>query len=403
MKSCKVIAVKILIIFMALLTFNDVKAEALKHEQQIIRAALPMQTGFAEKNSEGNYIIKNLALTESEKEYIKENPVLTVVGYNSGAPYFALFTFAMIFIFYIIRTNAKLKIKNKRYIMLAEISNEYFFEYDVKKDILILSEKSASLIGTERKIKGQGNSLKNHLVDVIRENSFETMKLKEVMKENDKSFEIEIPISDGSTGFFKVINTNIYGNNQKIEYVVGKLVDISEDMAEKKALIRKAQIDGMTGLYNPTSTREKIKNMLAKRQAGTVDAFILLDVDFFKEINDNYGHYTGDQVLQNLSETIRKTFRKTDVAGRFGGDEFCIYMQNIPSEKFVKSRCRQLNEEISNSVDGMNISLSIGISLVDEKKTFDDIYKEADHALYEAKRNGKNQFAVYEDTTKENK
>jgi diguanylate cyclase (GGDEF)-like protein len=308
---------------------------------------------------------------------------------------------AIIFIIYIVRINAELKIKNRRYSMLAEISNEYFFEYDVKKDILILSEKSALLIGTERKITGYGNSLKNHLVQVIHENSFEYMELKKVMQENNKSFEIEIPLSDGSSGCFKVINTNIYGNNQRIEYVVGKLVDISEDVAEKKALIRKAQIDGMTGLYNPTSTREKIKNMLAKRQAGTVDAFILLDVDFFKEINDNYGHYIGDQVLQNLSETIRKTFRKTDVAGRFGGDEFCIYMQNIPSEKFVKSRCSQLNEEISSSVDGMNISLSIGISIVDDKKTFDDIYKEADHALYEAKRNGKNQFAVYEDKSNE--
>jgi diguanylate cyclase (GGDEF)-like protein len=304
----------------------------------------------------------------------------------------------LIFVFYLMRTNAELKIRNKGYSILAEISNEYFFEYDVKKDILILSEKSASLLGTERKIKGYGSSLKDKLVDVINENSIKSMELKKLVHENDKSYVIEIPVSDGRKGYFKVINTNVYGNNQKIEYVVGKLVDISKDVAEKKALIRKAQIDGMTGLYNPISTREKIINMLADRQAGTIDAFILLDVDFFKDINDNYGHFTGDLVLQNLSKTIQKTFRKTDVAGRFGGDEFCIYMQNIPSEKFVKARCRKLNEEISSSVDGMNITLSMGISVVDKKKTFEDVYKEADHALYEAKRNGKKQYAFYEDT-----
>ncbi len=350
-----------------------------------------------------NNKMHNLILEANSKAERKVTLPIVFEAYRAqvSAISFSVIVFVTMFIFYFIRTNSELKIKNRRYTMLAEISNEYFFEYDVKKDILILSEKSASLLGTERKIKGYGNSLKNHLVDVIHKNSFESMELKKVIQENDKSYEIEIPFSDGRKGYFKVINTNLYGNHQKIEYVVGKLVDISEDVAEKKALIRKAQIDGMTGLYNPTSTREKIKNMLAKRQAGTVDAFILIDVDFFKEINDNYGHYTGDQVLQSLSETIRKTFRKTDVAGRFGGDEFCIYMQNIPSEKFVKSRCRQLNEEISGSVDGMNISLSIGISLVDGKKTFDDIYKEADQALYEAKRNGKNQYAVYEDTTKE--
>lgn len=304
----------------------------------------------------------------------------------------------LIFVFYLMRTNAELKIRNKGYSILAEISNEYFFEYDVKKDILILSEKSASLLGTERKIKGYGSSLKDKLVDVINENSIKSMELKKLVHENDKSYVIEIPVSDGRKGYFKVINTNVYGNNQKIEYVVGKLVDISKDVAEKKALIRKAQIDGMTGLYNPISTREKIINMLADRQAGTIDAFILLDVDFFKDINDNYGHFTGDLVLQSLSKTIQKTFRKTDVAGRFGGDEFCIYMQNIPSEKFVKARCRKLNEEISSSVDGMNITLSMGISVVDKKKTFEDVYKEADHALYEAKRNGKKQYAFYENT-----
>jgi diguanylate cyclase (GGDEF)-like protein len=369
MKSCKNIAKKIIINCLAILAFTDVTAQALKHEQNEAAASLPVMVEIFKSKGSGIFLV--------------------------------VFIFVLIFVFYLIRTNVELKIRNRGYSLLAEISNEYFFEYDVKRDILILSEKSASLLGTERKFKGYGNSLKNHLVHVIHENSNKSMDLKKVMQENDKSFEVEIPLSDGSMGCFKVINTNIYGKNQKIEYVVGKLVDISEDVAEKKALIRKAQIDGMTGLYNPTSTREKIKNMLVKRQEGTVDAFILLDVDYFKEINDNYGHYTGDQVLQNLSETIRKTFRKTDVAGRFGGDEFCIYMQNIPSEKFVKSRCRQLNEEISSSVDGMNISLSIGISLVDEKKTFDDIYKEADHALYEAKRNGKNQFAVYEDKSNE--
>lgn len=369
MKSCNNIEKKIIIICLALLTFVDVSAEALKHGQNEVAVSLPM--------------------------------IFKIFESKGSAISLIVFVFALIFVFYLMKTNSELKIRNSRYSMLAEISNEYFFEYDVKKDILILSDKIALLIGTERKIKGYGNSLKNHLVDVIHENSFETSELKKMMKENDKSYEIEIPFLDGRKGYFKVINTRLYGKNHKIEYVVGKLVDISEEVAEKNDLIRKAQIDGMTGLYNPTSTREKIITMISKRQSGTVDAFILIDVDFFKEINDNYGHYTGDQVLLRLSETIRKTFRKTDVAGRFGGDEFCIYMQNIPSEKFVKSRCRQLNEEISSSVDGMNISLSIGISLVDEKKSFDDIYKEADHALYEAKRNGKNQYAVFEDTTKD--
>lgn len=371
MKSCKNIGKKIIITCLVLLALVHVTAEALKYEQNETAASLPIL--FKIFKSQGSAIS------------------------------FALFVFVLILVFYFIRANTELKIRNRRYSMLAEISNEYFFEYDVNKDVLILSDKIALLLGTDRRIKGCVSSFKSHLVDVINENSFETMELKKVMRENDKSYDIEIPFSDGRRGYFKVINTNIYGKNRKIKYVFGKLVDISEDVAEKKALIRKAQIDGMTGLYNATSTREKIKKMLLKRQPGTIDAFILLDVDFFKEINDNYGHYTGDQVLQILSETMQKTFRKTDVAGRFGGDEFCIYMQNIPSEKFVKAKCRQLNDVISSSVEGMNISLSIGISIVDEKKTFDDIYKEADHALYEAKRNGKNQFAVYEDSEKDKK
>ena len=71
---------------------------------------------------------------------------------------------------------------------------------------------------------------------------------------------------------------------------------------------------------------------------GEQDAFILIDCDDFKEINDSYGHLTGNTVLKKLAEVLKAAFRKADIIGRIGGDEFSVYMMKIPSVDFVKQR-----------------------------------------------------------------
>ena len=114
---------------------------------------------------------------------------------------------------------------------------------------------------------------------------------------------------------------------------------------------------------------------------GEQDAFILIDCDDFKEINDSYGHLTGNTVLKKLAEVLKAAFRKADIIGRIGGDEFCVYMMKIPSVDFVKQRFEGLDTPF--------VTVSTGIVLINEQCSFEEMFKKADEALYQAKGSGK--------------
>lgn len=138
-----------------------------------------------------------------------------------------------------------------------------------------------------------------------------------------------------------------------------------------------------------------ITNKIAEKDDNTIDALIILDIDFFKEINDNLGHYAGNLVLKDLAKGLKLIFRKEDVIGRIGGDEFCVYMQDISSAQFIKDKCSRLNNFIKGTNNDKEVSLSIGIALLNEREPYYKIFQMADHALYQAKNKGKNQSVIF--------
>lgn len=339
--------------------------------------------------------MQNIILEATSQASRKLTVPLVLEAYGEEVTVFLSLVFILIAagIVYIVHTNKKLKMQNMLYTLLADISNEYIFEYNVRDDVLKLSEEFAQLLGTGRMLRGY----KNHLKELIVSQGREFSEPGSLVDNVDQIYEINIPLADGSEGCFKVTSTRLSGSGQKVEYIIGKLTDISEENARKRELIRKAERDGLTDLYNVATSKEEIAQLMKNRKEGTMDAFIILDVDYFKEVNDNYGHYAGDKVLQSLAEILRMTFRSTDVAGRLGGDEFCVYMKDVPSERFVRSKCKKLNDMVVNQSEGINVSLSIGVVIVDKDMDYEEMYRKADDALYHAKRNGRNQFAVYTD------
>ena len=385
--------VVMLSISLILIIWLEFPAHAHISDNNTDKATLLIQQGLAVKNVQVHNII--LEDTYSADNIITPSIIIDTYGKEIAWIIFATIVLLIGGVFYIARVNTELKIQNKRYKILSEISNEYIYEYNVKKDVLIMSEKSAELLGTEGFIESYSSVLKNSLVSADEENIPEAMNLKPLLEKTDKIYEISLPLANGEVGYFKVINTILYGSNRKVEYIIGKLIDISEEKAENQALLKKAQRDGMTGLYNAETSKDFIINMLSNKEIGDQDAFILLDVDYFKEINDSLGHYTGNQVLQDLAKFLKKTFRSTDVVGRLGGDEFCVYLQNVTSAKFVQVKCQLLKELVSTTYEGITVSLSIGIVMINEKKTYKEMFQQADYALYEAKRNGRNQVAIY--------
>jgi diguanylate cyclase (GGDEF)-like protein len=129
---------------------------------------------------------------------------------------------------------------------------------------------------------------------------------------------------------------------------------------------------------------------------GTTFALLLLDVDFFKQFNDNHGHLVGDQVLKNIVSTLKPTVRQNDSIGRYGGEEFVILLSDVDKSIALKvaERARKKFEENGVDVNGQNLALtiSVGVAIYPvHGNSWDELIAEADRALYEAKRNGRNQ------------
>lgn len=174
---------------------------------------------------------------------------------------------------------------------------------------------------------------------------------------------------------------------------------IRTNRKQNEELIRTAELDGLTGAYNKRATEAYINKILTQMpdEKGT---FVILDVDKFKDVNDRYGHAAGDTVLHELAKTFFRHFRKDDIIGRIGGDEFVIYMRNIESKEIASARVKNLIENVRSlpfeEMNGNHVTISVGIAFVPEAgNCYMDLYKNADTALYETKQNGKDGYHIY--------
>lgn len=272
-----------------------------------------------------------------------------------------------------VRARKELSLQNKRYILLANISNECIFEYDTKTKKMNLSDKCEDLLG----IKENLPELKRLLEEAVLSNG---------SKENMEI--INIKFSNGNTRVLKVIKSEIYDSAGKKLFISGKLVDISDELAEKRELINKAKIDGLTNLYNNITTKKVIDESIKNRNINTTDALILMDCDKFKNINDTLGHLEGDKALINVSKVLKNSFGENDIIGRVGGDEFCVYVKDIPSLDYIKLKCDNLIAEIREADKKHDFSVSIGIAFLKNEQSYEELFMKADEALYEAKKIG---------------
>lgn len=127
--------------------------------------------------------------------------------------------------------------------------------------------------------------------------------------------------------------------------------------------------------------------------------FYIIDVDYFKEINDTYGHYIGDCVLEEIGKTLMQVFsEKGDVVGRLGGDEFVAQTIYRGDEKEIEHKSellKKLVREIDFPERQTFVTVSIGAAIIESERDFEAVYKQADKALYEAKRTGRNHYCIY--------
>lgn len=171
-----------------------------------------------------------------------------------------------------------------------------------------------------------------------------------------------------------------------------------KNIDDEKMKERLAVIDDMTGFYTRKACIEAISLQL-KNIDDEHYAFFIFDIDNFKQANDRFGHAFGDYCIQEFTKAIRSHFRKTDILGRIGGDEFvvlCKYKQLDQLMKRIQDLSQNMEMQCEKKSASWHMSASIGIALVPKHGTdFETLYEKADQALYETKVRGKNGFTVY--------
>ena len=169
-------------------------------------------------------------------------------------------------------------------------------------------------------------------------------------------------------------------------------------LQRNEELLRSNKLDPFTEVLNKTAFRNHVLEAIRGKRADEKGAFFILDIDNFKIINDTCGHLVGDQVIMKVAANLQNNLREEDLVGRIGGDEFCMYLNHISCIEDIEKNALRIIDDIRNlniSKLQKQLTVSMGICIVDIEKDFEDIFMKADHALYEAKANGRDQFVVY--------
>ena len=176
------------------------------------------------------------------------------------------------------------------------------------------------------------------------------------------------------------------------------LTDCTYEMTEKMKNIKFARTDFLTNIWNRRYTEELISRRIKENRRGI---FLLFDIDKFKNVNDSYGHITGDDLLVKISTSVAECLSKDDVFGRLGGDEFVLWLAGSEDKEADKIRIWEIFQKtqfhyVEKDVE-MDIHCSVGVVFFDEVATsFDELYAKADKAMYQAKGAGRNTIVFAE-------
>ncbi|OOE83806.1 hypothetical protein BZG73_10470 [Salinivibrio siamensis] len=168
-------------------------------------------------------------------------------------------------------------------------------------------------------------------------------------------------------------------------------------------LYRQATLDPLTGIYNRRMLLQLAMRALAvSEERHSPFSVLLLDLDKFKRINDKWGHYAGDVVLQSFTRTVQERLRKADIFGRFGGEEFIVFLPKCNGEitaqiaERLLGEIREMDVYIDESRTPLKVTASIGLSTLQPGDTLSSLIERADSALYQAKAEGRNCIRTYQ-------
>lgn len=204
--------------------------------------------------------------------------------------------------------------------------------------------------------------------------------------------------SDGKNYYWMRIIAHIFfwGDDNSVRMLVYRQ-NIDDEKRHELFMFEQMQRDSLTGLYNKVASQNQVRRILEQSPDG-IYAFYILDIDHFKEVNDELGHAAGDAVLVEFARTLRTQFQGGGLTGRIGGDEFMAFVP-VTGRRMAEEKARSLVHALWQKVEmdtgKAEITASLGVALWPESGTdFETLYRKADQALYQAKKQGRNRYGI---------
>jgi diguanylate cyclase (GGDEF)-like protein len=222
-------------------------------------------------------------------------------------------------------------------------------------------------------------------------------KLLEIFK-SDTNCDFSL-IIDGEERFFEIDALPLGGSHEGNTKMLKSIRDVTEERRIQEKLKYLATTDSLSGLYNRAEFMNLARNEFTLARKNNMElSLLIMDLDNFKTINDTFGHAAGDEVIREMGKIITTSFRKTDIPGRIGGEEFAVVLKNasLKEAKKVAEKVRELvaRRKVIYEEQEISLTVSIGVAAIrgntDDINDIEDILKVADDALYKAKDQGRN-------------
>ena len=295
-----------------------------------------------------------------------------------------------------VESRRRAAVQEQMYQVLLEETGTIVFNYDPEKDELSFmrhSYASGNEFVTVENISKDPDSF------TLIMPSFRPGFVSLLKNLSEKAGTSEIPVKIDEDGYprrYKAFFKSLCDADGNVFEIIGKIEDVDDEMARLESIQAKAMYDSLcVDIYNKATTEGLIKAELERSTGG---ALLMIDVDDFKSINDSLGHMFGDEFLKKFASTVKSTFRDTDIVGRYGGDEFFVFMPHATAA-LAEKKGNQILERVTEIEVPMpgGVKSSVGVAAVNpDNRSYRQLLKQADSALYQAKNHGKNCVVLFD-------
>ena len=321
---------------------------------------------------------------------------------------------AIVFIYFIYslnrKNNAELKKEEERlrqseelYRIVEDFTDTIIYQVDVDRDEIRFNKSYRTRFGFAPRtdtFSGVAAVIEQYVNPEDRE------KVRRVYKEclepgRDGSVDFRYRMPEGQEVWIRVEFIKLSDKTGRVCRMIGRIKSIDKERKAFERLARRAENDSLTGLLNHKAFVDQAAAFLSGSKG--LSALLITDVDDFKRINDTFGHIAGDETLAGMAEMLKELFAGGNaLVGRLGGDEFVVLLKRVSSAQAACAEAEKLclsAPVMKSSHAGLTFTVSVGVVVAQGPSAFEQLYKEADEALYKAKRSGKSGWKLYGSST----